>query len=93
MIQDMYNPEYYFEQYEVMNSETKEKYMKNGKYIDTAYCKVLWKVLQSYTGGLIIVMVGLCNEPKINLTFIYFKVSVWTFQTDLILGVVELFIS
>lgn len=35
MIQDMYNPEYYFEKYEVENEVTKEKSIKYGKYRDT----------------------------------------------------------
>lgn len=35
MVQDMYNPEYYFEKYEVENESTKEKRIKCGKYRDT----------------------------------------------------------
>lgn len=35
MVQDMHNPEYYFEKYEVENEETKEKRIKCGKYRDT----------------------------------------------------------
>ncbi|CAH0551417.1 unnamed protein product [Brassicogethes aeneus] len=34
MIQDMQNPEYYLEKYEVTNRDTNEKYVKNGKYSD-----------------------------------------------------------
>lgn len=36
MIQDMYDPEYYYEKYEVFHKETKEKRVKNGKFADTA---------------------------------------------------------
>ncbi|XP_063363784.1 mini-chromosome maintenance complex-binding protein [Cydia amplana] len=36
MIQDMHNPEFYFEQFEVYNSETNEVRSKSGKYRDTA---------------------------------------------------------
>ncbi|XP_063382766.1 mini-chromosome maintenance complex-binding protein [Cydia fagiglandana] len=36
MIQDMHNPEFYFEQFEVFNSETNEVRSKSGKYRDTA---------------------------------------------------------
>ncbi|KAM3960708.1 mini-chromosome maintenance complex-binding protein [Aphomia sociella] len=36
MIQDMHNPEFYFEQYEVFNKVTKEVKIKSGKYRDTA---------------------------------------------------------
>lgn len=36
MIQDMHNPEFYFEQYEIYNSETNEVKLKSGKYTDTA---------------------------------------------------------
>lgn len=38
MIQDMFNPEYYYETYEVVNKETKEKHVLPGKYRDTAVC-------------------------------------------------------
>ncbi|XP_015593977.1 mini-chromosome maintenance complex-binding protein isoform X2 [Cephus cinctus] len=38
MIQDMYNPEYYFENYEVRNSQTGECQIRCGTYKDTAYC-------------------------------------------------------
>lgn len=40
MVQDMYDPEYYYEKYEVVNSETKTKSLKNGKYTDTAQWEV-----------------------------------------------------
>lgn len=40
MIQDMFNPEYYYETYEVVNKETKEKHVLPGKYRDTAVCDV-----------------------------------------------------
>ncbi|XP_059050680.1 mini-chromosome maintenance complex-binding protein isoform X1 [Achroia grisella] len=36
MIQDMHNPEFYFEQFEVYNTVTKEIKSKTGKYRDTA---------------------------------------------------------
>ncbi|CAH0729506.1 unnamed protein product, partial [Brenthis ino] len=36
MVQDMHNPEFYFEQFEVYNSGTNEVKMKSGKYTDTA---------------------------------------------------------
>ncbi|XP_012274497.1 mini-chromosome maintenance complex-binding protein isoform X2 [Orussus abietinus] len=38
MIQDMYDPEYYFEHYEVENKETGESYLRCGKYTDCARC-------------------------------------------------------
>lgn len=36
MIQDMYNPEFYFEHFEILNTATNEIKMKSGKYRDTA---------------------------------------------------------
>ncbi|KAI5644168.1 mini-chromosome maintenance replisome factor domain-containing protein [Phthorimaea operculella] len=36
MVQDMHNPEFYFEQFEVFNSTTNEVKNKSGKYRDTA---------------------------------------------------------
>lgn len=36
MIQDMHSPEYYLEKFEIVNLETKEKTVKNGKYFDAA---------------------------------------------------------
>lgn len=36
MIQDMHNPEFYFETYEVINHDTKESRICTGKYRDTA---------------------------------------------------------
>ncbi|XP_053606631.1 mini-chromosome maintenance complex-binding protein [Plodia interpunctella] len=36
MIQDMHNPEFYFEQFEVYNTATKEVKVKSGKFRDTA---------------------------------------------------------
>lgn len=40
MIQDMYNPEYYYEKYEVVNEVTKDYELKSGKYKDITDCKV-----------------------------------------------------
>lgn len=40
MIQDMYNPEYYFKQYEVKNTDTGESNVRCGMYMDTARCLV-----------------------------------------------------
>ncbi|XP_050351974.1 mini-chromosome maintenance complex-binding protein [Nymphalis io] len=36
MVQDMHNPEFYFEQFEVFNTKTNEVKCKSGKYTDTA---------------------------------------------------------
>lgn len=36
MVQDMHNPEFYFEQFEVFNTKTNEIKSKTGKYTDTA---------------------------------------------------------
>lgn len=41
MIQDMYDPEYYFESYEVTNAETGESLMRSGMYVDSAKCSVI----------------------------------------------------
>ncbi|XP_018304208.1 mini-chromosome maintenance complex-binding protein isoform X1 [Mycetomoellerius zeteki] len=38
MIQDMYNPEYYFKQYEVKNTNTGESDIRCGMYMDAARC-------------------------------------------------------
>lgn len=35
MVQDMYDPEYYFEKYEVIKKESKEGSMRSGKYMET----------------------------------------------------------
>jgi len=40
MIQDMYNPEYYFKQYEVKNTDTGERDIRCGMYMDAARCLV-----------------------------------------------------
>lgn len=40
MIQDMYNPEYYFKQYEVRNTDTGESDVRYGMYMDAARCLV-----------------------------------------------------
>lgn len=37
MIQDMHNPEFYFEKFEVFNTTTNEVKVKSGKYRDTAH--------------------------------------------------------
>uniref|UniRef100_A0A1E1WQ04 Mini-chromosome maintenance complex-binding protein n=1 Tax=Pectinophora gossypiella TaxID=13191 RepID=A0A1E1WQ04_PECGO len=36
MVQDMHNPEFYFEQYEVFNTSTNETKIKSGKFRDTS---------------------------------------------------------
>ncbi|XP_043789595.1 mini-chromosome maintenance complex-binding protein [Apis laboriosa] len=38
MIQDMHDPEYYLQQYEVKNNQTETFELKSGMYIDTAKC-------------------------------------------------------
>ncbi|XP_018396179.1 PREDICTED: mini-chromosome maintenance complex-binding protein [Cyphomyrmex costatus] len=38
MIQDIYNPEYYFKQYEVKNTDTGESTIRCGMYMDAARC-------------------------------------------------------
>lgn len=40
MIQDMYDPEYYFKQYEVKNTNTGESDVRCGMYMDAARCLV-----------------------------------------------------
>ncbi|CAH2040006.1 unnamed protein product, partial [Iphiclides podalirius] len=37
MVQDMHNPEFYFEKFEVYNTATNEVTIKSGKYCDTAH--------------------------------------------------------
>ncbi|CAK1586470.1 unnamed protein product [Parnassius mnemosyne] len=37
MVQDMHNPEFYFEKFEVFNTTTNEVKIKSGKYCDTAH--------------------------------------------------------
>ncbi|XP_014368610.2 mini-chromosome maintenance complex-binding protein [Papilio machaon] len=37
MVQDMHNPEFYFEKFEVYNTATNEVKVKSGKYCDTAH--------------------------------------------------------
>ncbi|XP_013134505.1 PREDICTED: mini-chromosome maintenance complex-binding protein [Papilio polytes] len=37
MVQDMHNPEFYFEKFEVYNASTNEVKVKSGKYCDTAH--------------------------------------------------------
>lgn len=44
-MQDMYDPEYYYEKYEVVNTETNLKMAKSGKYRDTARCEVSCSIL------------------------------------------------
>jgi hypothetical protein len=41
MLQDMYNPEYYFKKYEVINTKTGAVSSKCGMYIDGAHCQVI----------------------------------------------------
>ncbi|XP_031835195.1 mini-chromosome maintenance complex-binding protein [Nomia melanderi] len=38
MVQDMYNPEYYFQQYEVKNTLSKAQEIRSGMYADSARC-------------------------------------------------------
>lgn len=45
MIQDMYNPEYYFKQYEVKNTDTGENDVRCGMYMDSARCLVNYLLL------------------------------------------------
>lgn len=40
MVQDMHNPEFYFEEFEVYNSTTNECKIKSGKFKDTAHILV-----------------------------------------------------
>jgi hypothetical protein len=40
MVQDMYNPEYYFKRYKVKNSSTGETDVRHGMYTDAAVCSV-----------------------------------------------------
>lgn len=40
MVQDMHNPEFYFEQFEVFNTVTNVTKSKSGKYRDTAHILV-----------------------------------------------------
>jgi len=40
MVQDMYNPEYYFKRYKVKNSNTGESDVRYGMYTDAAVCSV-----------------------------------------------------
>lgn len=40
MVQDMHNPEFYFEKFEVYNTATNEVKVKSGKYCDTAHILV-----------------------------------------------------
>lgn len=40
MVQDMYNPEFYFQSYEVVNKKTGEGNVKSGMYKDSASCQV-----------------------------------------------------
>lgn len=44
MIQDMHNPEFYFEQFEVLNTTTNEVKIKSGKYRDTSDVLVSWNI-------------------------------------------------
>lgn len=40
MIQDMYDPEYYYQKYSVVHKESTIRTVKKGKYLDTAFCEV-----------------------------------------------------
>lgn len=40
MVQDMFNIEYYYEKYEVVDEVSLERCLKNGKYVDITQCKV-----------------------------------------------------
>ena len=40
MIQDMYNPEYFLSNYEVINTRTGESSIRSGMYVDSALCSV-----------------------------------------------------
>lgn len=44
MVQDMYNPEFYLEKFEVTNEITKTTSVQNGKYIDVTDLQV-WILL------------------------------------------------
>lgn len=41
MVQDMYDPEYFFKQYEVKNTKTGESDIRCGMYTDAARCLVI----------------------------------------------------
>lgn len=45
MVQDMYDPEYYFKQYEVKNTRTGESNVRYGMYADVACCLVSYLLL------------------------------------------------
>lgn len=47
MVQDMHNPEFYFEQFEVFNTKTNEIKSKTGKYTDTANIQVCKNTYQN----------------------------------------------
>lgn len=36
MVQDMHNPEFFYEKFEIKNEEKNENYVKHGKYRDSA---------------------------------------------------------
>lgn len=42
MVQDMHNPEFYFEKFEVYNTTTNEVKVKSGKYCDAAHILVCY---------------------------------------------------
>lgn len=46
MVQDMHNPEFYFEQFEIFNTATNEVKNKSGKYRDTANILVIFSLLK-----------------------------------------------
>lgn len=41
MVQDMHDPEYYFQQYEVKNTQTETSEVRCGMYTDAARCSVI----------------------------------------------------
>jgi hypothetical protein len=57
MIQDMHNPEYYMEEYEVHNTVTGVSYMRSGKYKDLIVCEV---------SNILPHISGLCYSPPKN---------------------------
>lgn len=50
MVQNMYNPEYYFQQYEVKNTLSEAQEIRCGMYADFARCLVLIQIV-SYSSS------------------------------------------
>lgn len=44
MIQDMMNPVFYFDQYEVMDQTTQNKHMQSGRFKESLNCQVKKKL-------------------------------------------------